>query len=338
MLSAKDNLMKCIQGEIPEYLPTFTWGKRPGDTKSPPSAKVGPSVLFRHREGERGIDLWGVPHVANNGASVPEPGKHVLEDIRQWRDIIKKPDLSHIDWEAMAKKDLENAWINPEETAIVYHLHVGYFQNLMAFMGFVNGLCAMYEEPEEVLALFDMLSDFYCEVAEKSIDYYKPELMGLTDDTATELNPFISNDLFETLLMPAYRKQCAVGIKRGLLTEIHNCGRCEDQIPFWEELNVRVWDPAQVKNDLTGIKAKYGNRLVMVGCWDSREFLDDGATEDEIKNSVKETIDKYAPGGGFCWGGGFLALPGDEKSAQKNKWIEEVISTYGKNFYKTNKA
>jgi uroporphyrinogen-III decarboxylase len=108
-------------------------------------------------------------------------------------------------------------------------MHVGYFQNLMAFVGFENGLCAMNEEPEECLALFDFLADFYCEVADKSFDYYKPEFMGLTDDTATELNPFTSIDMFEELLMPAYRKQCAVSIKRGLPTEIHNCSRCEDQ-------------------------------------------------------------------------------------------------------------
>ena len=43
-------------------------------------------------------------------------------------------------------------------------MHAGYFQNLMAFMGFTEGLLAMYEEPEEVYALFDYICSFYCEV------------------------------------------------------------------------------------------------------------------------------------------------------------------------------
>ncbi len=335
MLTPKENLMKCINGEVPEYVPTFTWGRMPGDKEAPPSAKLGPSILFQHREGERGVDLWGVPHVANNGASIPEPGKHILTDITKWRDVIKKPDLSGVDWEMMAKKDLEKAGINPEETAIVYHMHVGYFQNLMAFMGFEGGMCAMYEEPEEVLALFDMLSDFYCEIAEKSFDYYRPEFMGLTDDTATELNPFISIDMFEELLMPAYRKQCEVSIKRGLPVEIHNCGRCEDQIPFWEELNIRAWDPAQTMNDLKGIKEKYGNKIVLVGCWEGRDYLDPNISEEEFKQSIIDTIDTFAPGGGFCWSGGMFAMPGDELNMKKNRWIYEVVSTYGKDFYKT---
>jgi hypothetical protein len=59
----------------------------------------------------------------------------------------------------MARKHLEKL-IYPDETAIVYHMHVGNFQNLMAFMGFENGLCAMYEEPEECLALFDFWQTF----------------------------------------------------------------------------------------------------------------------------------------------------------------------------------
>jgi hypothetical protein len=74
--------MKCIKGEVPEYLSTFTWGRMPGDTEAPLSAKLGSSILFRHRKGARGIDLWSVPHVANNGASIPESGKHILTIYR----------------------------------------------------------------------------------------------------------------------------------------------------------------------------------------------------------------------------------------------------------------
>jgi hypothetical protein len=159
--------------------------------------------------------------------------------------------------------------------------------------------------------------------------------MGLTDDTATERNPFVSIDMYEELLMPAYRKQCSVGIKRGLPTELLNCGRCEDQIPFWEELNVRAWDPAQTMNDLKGIKAKYGNKLVLVGAWEGRDYIDPYITEQEFKQSIIDTIDTFAPGGGFCWAGGLLALPGDELNAKKNRWIDEVISTYGRDYYKT---
>jgi hypothetical protein len=51
------------------------------------------------------------------------------------------PDLSGIDWETMAKKDLERLNIDRRQTALSFGLHMGFFQNLMAFMGFSEG-CA----------------------------------------------------------------------------------------------------------------------------------------------------------------------------------------------------
>lgn len=337
-MTEKENLMRSIRGEEPAWLPTFTWGKMPGSTEDPPSAKLGPSFLFKHRDGPEGVDYWGVKHVANaetNYASLPEPNNFILKDITKWRDVIKRPDISGINWEEMARKDLEKAGLNPDRTAIVYHTHVGYFQTLMSFMGFTEGLCAMYEEPEEVKALFEFLSDFYVEVAEKSIDYYKPEFIGVTDDTATKLNPFISPEMFEELLMPSYRKHANVGLRRGLPAEMHNCGRCEDFIDYWFELGVVAWDPAQTTNDLKGIKEKYGDRLTLIGCWEPLgDLMKDDCPEDVFKQSVIDTIDTFAPGGRYCWSGNVLALPGDEAANRKNRWIKEVVDTYGREFYK----
>ena len=47
-------------------------------------------------------------------------------------------------WEAEAKKQLDMFKIDRTQSAVAFNLHVGYFQNLMAFMGFTEGLCAMY--------------------------------------------------------------------------------------------------------------------------------------------------------------------------------------------------
>ena len=73
-------------------------------------------------------------------------------------------------------------------TAVSLDLHIGYFQHLMAFMGFENGMCALYEEPEECKALLEYLSDFYINIMENMIDHYKPDVISIKDDTATELS------------------------------------------------------------------------------------------------------------------------------------------------------
>ncbi len=51
------------------------------------------------------------------------------------------PSLEGIDWEAAAKRSV--AHVDRNETAVMQGTHVGYFQHLMNFMGFENGLMAM---------------------------------------------------------------------------------------------------------------------------------------------------------------------------------------------------
>ena len=53
----------------------------------------------------------------------------------------------------------------------------------------------MYEEPEEVKALVEYLSDFYLGIAEKVIDLYRPDMINLVDDIATVTNPFFSLEM-----------------------------------------------------------------------------------------------------------------------------------------------
>ena len=69
-----------------------------------------------------------------------------LQDITDWRDVIKLPDISEIDFEADAKEQLSH--IDRNETAVMFDLNGGVFQLLMEFMGFNEGLCAMFTDPD----------------------------------------------------------------------------------------------------------------------------------------------------------------------------------------------
>ncbi len=60
--------------------------------------------------------------------------------------MIKAPDLSGFDWERLARETLEAGKVDRSVTTVNLHLHFGYFQLLMSFMGFEEGLCALYEE------------------------------------------------------------------------------------------------------------------------------------------------------------------------------------------------
>ena len=334
-ITEKENFMLYMTGQHPHWVPRYDMGPNPYSKYPSAISMASPSFLRGNRTPEGGFDIFGVEYVVSaetSGAAIPKPNDFILDDITKWRDIIKVPDISNIDWETMAKKDM--ASINRETTAVTLSIHVGYFQTLMAFMGFSEGLCAMFEEPDEVMELYSYLSDFYVKVIDKAMQYYKPDIFGLTDDTATARDPFVSLDMFKTMLMPFYREQTKAAVNAGIPVMVHNCGRCEDHIEDWFELGITAWNPAQMMNDLDGIKEKYGMKLGLCGCWDSAGPVNwPSATEELIRTKCRETIDRFAPGGGFCFWGSTYGPIGDQTVENRKRWLTEEYEDYGRSFY-----
>ena len=324
-----------MRGEHPQWVPRFFVFPDPYSKYEPSMQVVPPSFLGERRTKEGGFDIWGVEYIATGEMSfsaLPVPNQFMLDDITKWRDVIKAPDVSGIDWEAMAKKDLSK--INREETAVVLNTHSGCFQRLMAFMGFTGGLCAMFEEPDEVRALYDYMSDFYLNVTKKCIEHYKPDIFEFVDDTATALNPFVSLEMYHDLIKPYHKAQMKPAVDAGLPIFIHNCGRCEDQIDDWLECGVTAWNPAQIVNDLDGIKKKYGNHLGLCGCWDSTgPVCWPDSTEEMVRQAVRDTIDRFAPGGGFCFWGSTYGSADDKLTEDRKRWLTEEYESYGMTYY-----
>lgn len=340
-MTEKMNYLMTLRGEQPEWVPTYSFGPTPGQKRPCVSCLLEPEIVgaFRFRGG--GKDCWGVTYVPTRetgNALLPKPNEFILDDIRKWRDVIKAPSLEGIDWEAMANKQLNGFYemgVTREDSAIALNMHVGYFQNLMAFMGFTEGLCAMFEEPEEVYALFDYMCDFYTSVTRNIMPYVKPDVVTLMDDTATWRAPFISDQMYHDLVLPFHRRQAKFGVDEGLPVTMHNCGKSESLIDDWISIGVKAWDPAQTCNDLKGIKEKYGNKIVIMGGYDTNGRLaDPDVTDEEIRQSVRDTMDSYAPGGGFCWCGGFLGPIDDPEVIRKNGVLFEEVYRYGDIFYK----
>ncbi len=332
MLTEKENLLMALRGEQPEWVPRIMY---PSPGRPPASTGCMPSILMERRTPQGGFDVWGVEYTATadtGGMALPTPGKFMLDDITKWRDVIKAPDISHVDWEAMAKKDL--AHIDRSQTAVTVNFGGGYFLQLAGFMGFNEGMMAMVEEPDEVYELFEYLNEFNMEVARNVLEYYKPDFWEIGDDVATAFNPFISPATYRELVKPFAAREAKLGAERGLPVNMHCCGHCESLIDDWLEIGVTAWNPAQVMNDLPAIKKKYGNKLVLIGCWDSSGPAGwPGSSEEVVKNAVRECIDAYAPGGGFVFWASSYGSPDDQDYINKARWITEEYDAYGRTFY-----
>ena len=333
-LTEKENYLRLLRGELPQWIPMYAFGPNPDGTPTCQRKVFSGPLCRQMATPEPAKDIWGVTYVSVDGGKLPEPNNFILDDITRWREVIHAPDTSGYDWEQVARDDLKRWNVDREQTALCFVLHTGFFQGLMSFMGFNEGLCALAEEPEECRALFEYMSDFYLDYLGHIIDYIQPDILGITDDIATWANPFLSPAMYRDLLKPLYARHAQFALDRGIPIDMHCCGRCEDFIDDWLDFGVTAWQPAQVSNDLLAIKAKYGRKLTICGGFEmTPELADDDCPKELVVEAVKKTIDRLAPGGGYCFYGNFLGAPGNEKVQRKNAWIRETVREYGADYY-----
>ena len=344
-LTPKENILRLLYGDIPEWIPSYSYyGPHPGVEENPPNMSVMNSFLMgnispgmRRQGGFK--DIWGVPCVsveAVGGFTIPEPGNFILKDIREWRDIIKAPDISGVNWESVAKENLDRLPYSREQAALFYGPGGGYFLQLMSFMGFNEGLVALYEEPEEVKALFNYLHEFYLGIAKQYIEYVNPDVLSLGDDTASERAPFVSPEMFREMFLPYYDDFARLARNRGIPINFHNCGKSGVFFNDLTRIGISSWEPVQLSNDILEIQKKFGRSLVIGGGWEGRgHLLSPDVTDEEIRESVRVAIDTYAPNGGFMFAGAFT--PGstnDDRTQHHNEVLQKEVYDYGHKFYK----
>ena len=56
MLTEKENYLRVLNGEVPEWVPQYTFGKMPGSEVDPANVMIEPSLLCGHRDAGGGLD------------------------------------------------------------------------------------------------------------------------------------------------------------------------------------------------------------------------------------------------------------------------------------------
>ena len=333
MLSKKENFLRLARKQETDSIPLYSlyWGL------------MSPSIYNEGMGPDRvGTDYFGVEWYKGDnptGASLPKPGSFVLHDITKWRDVIKVPDFtSNVDWDVMAKEFLDG-W-NPENPlGGMLGPTVGFFQSLMAFMGFDEGLMACYEEPEEVKALMEYLTDWSCEMVKLFITHYKPDFGFLCDDIAHERNPFVSPELFDELFAPAWSRYYATWLEADLPVGMHNCGFFEPLLQGLIDTGCTFWDPVQSSNDVSRIKAEHGNSIALCMSPETRFLKEEDITEESVRAEFRAWLDVVAPSGGFAFSEGLANPPAEPRPGQselmfkRSVWIADEFNQRRVGYY-----
>ncbi|MCL2137378.1 MAG: hypothetical protein FWH40_07690 [Coriobacteriia bacterium] len=334
MTTNKENFMRAVRMQETDGIPLYNmmWMYR---YPSIYQELVGPERV--------GVDYFGVEWVKGedtNLGSLPKPGNFILDDITKWRDVIKVPDfITDVDWEMMAKKQLDG--LNPDNPiGMMTGPSNGFFQALISFMGFTEGLVACYEETEEVKALMEYLTDWACENTKLAIQYYKPDCGYLVDDIAHEHNPFISTELFREIFAPAWRRYYSVWLDADMPVGMHNCGRFEPFVGDLVDMGATFWDAVQSANDIGAIKTAYDNKIILCAGPEGRFINEDEMTEESVRAEFGAWLDIAAPGGGLAINEFMANIPTEpfpgqsEKMFLRTKWMAELFAERRYGYYK----
>ncbi|MBR6800962.1 MAG: hypothetical protein IKM61_04350 [Eubacteriaceae bacterium] len=324
-MNRRENMLAFLNHEKHDHVPNFI---------TDVCGVGGDNELFENGPKEGGYDGFGClwhKTASANGAGVPAANHIVLTDVTEWKKQVKFPKFEEFDWEGAAKAQLARADRNNQ--IVEYGFWNGQFLRLMHLMGFEEGLIAMYEEPEACAELLDAITDYRIKTLEYAVKYFKPDVVTIYDDVATERGLFMSLDTYKKLIAPTHKKFFDAAKSLGVIPNLHVCGKCEDMVPTIVEEGAHAWEICQPENDLVRLGKELGDKLAFIGGYDMiGEFAYKDATEEELRKSVRDTIDAYAPQGNF----GIMAMimmSDMEKFGRYVGILTDEAMKYGTNYY-----
>ncbi len=242
-------------------------------------------------EEKGGPDLFGIPwvFVPTAGGSMVEPGKPVLEDVNDWPEIIRFPDVDALDWEGCKI----NAPFNESVRGLGITFQNGMFERLISFMDFENAAVAIVDEDQQeaVHALFARLCEMYEAMITKYGEILKLDGILFHDDWGSQRAPFFSNAVCEEMVAPYLKRISDFCHDRGMWFHLHSCGMNELVVPAMISAGVDIWMP-QPMNDADKLVRQYGEHIAF-GV--TPPPVAEDATDEEVEDAARAFVAKYAP-------------------------------------------
>jgi len=235
-----------------------------------------------------GYDWFGTYYAYSPSVGINLPSGGVFDEVTEWREKVKWPDLRSIDW----KTDLEG-FKRDESKALYMRFSNGIFERLHAFEDFEQAMVDLITEPEECRALFERIADYKIELFNCLRDVFPLDYIVAADDYGTARGPFFSTQLYEETILEPTRRFIKAVQARGTKFIAHCCGKVDAFIPYLvDDLGV---DGLEIQgiNDIPGIMEKYGDRVLIEYKADAEIVHDDEATADTMLEHVRHIVDTF---------------------------------------------
>lgn len=281
------------------------------DTPWIPSWLTGHDTCFPTviEEGARGYgittDWFGVKYLYREDQPGPMPVESdpKITDIENWRDQVIMPDLDAYDWEGCAASDTAS-WDRENKISNVVLVN-GIFESLHMFCGFEEALCNIMEDEEACSDFMGWMADYKIAVIERLAKYYKPDMIQFHDDYSNGTDLFMPASKWERMIRPHLQRIVDCVHDNGMIYQHHSCGKIHDLIPNLVDVGIDALNPVQISNNPLEVKQQWGDKLTVCGGFDNQNYLDNpDATDEQIRDSINETLHTLGPGGkynAFCY-------------------------------------
>jgi hypothetical protein len=278
-----DRFVNCYEAVQLAYTPVMMNGNFP--------VKGGPNT----------VNSWGVTmsFPANVPGMFPVHDKEhiVIKDIEHWRDYVKPPKVVY-DEDAWAPfVNMVNA-IDRKEYFVAPFMAPGIFEQCHYLLEISNCLVSLYTNPDEMHEIIDMLTDWELRYAEEIVKYLKPDAIFHHDDWGSQLSSFMSPDMFEEFILPAYKQVYGYFKKNGVECIIHHSDSYGmNLVDYMVEMGMDVWQGVMTTNDIPGLVKKYAGKLTFMGGIDNGKVDMEGWSRETIHNYVFDICKKCGPKG-----------------------------------------
>lgn len=318
MLSVKENVVKTIKRNLPEWVP-YRYN----------SIVCVRSDKISTRPPEGGVDDWGINWIPTTDLEGSVEDKKTAIDI----DDVENYETPKTDWNEVVE-DLRKRY---HESAQNGKLVVGYneltlFERARALLGTEQLLKATVKHPEKLDILLDKITNYEKEHTQAITDS-GCEGVRFTDDWGMQHQLFIPPPKWREFIKPRLASLYNIVKEEGRFVFQHSDGCIEPIIPDLIEIGCDVLDPIQPQsNNIFQIKDEFCNRLSFMGGIDTQTYLS-FSSEQKIKKSVTQVLEKMSQGAGYIAAPSHtISIPDDNKQAMIDAINEfngrEIIDSY----------
>ncbi len=173
-----------------------------------------------------------------------------------------------------------------------------YYWTLRSLAGVENASYLLYDAPELVEELFERYFTVVMEGLRRVAGRQPVDVLGFGEDIAYKTGTLISHDMFQTMVLPRYRKTLARARELGItLTWYDSDGDIRTFIPDYLDVGINGLAPCEVAAgmDPVALRQTYGRDLRLIGGFDKRIVAQGPAAIDAEFARLRPVIEE----GGF---------------------------------------